>query len=195
METVKDPGWIEIITGPMFAGKSEELIRRLRRLDYAHQKYLVFKPDIDNRYSEGNVESHLHNKAKCIPVKSSAEIASVVSKSKVDVIAIDEVQFLDFGIVALCDSWANEGIRVIVAGLDTDFRGEPFPVSAALLSKAEFVTKLTAICVKCGAPATMTQRIVNGVPASYDEPIVLVGASESYEPRCRHCHEVRKASK
>lgn len=189
MENFKDPGWIEFITGPMFAGKSEELIRRLRRLDYAKQKYLVFKPDIDNRYSEGNVESHLHNKAKCIPIKKAAEIRPYL-KGKIDVIAIDEVQFLDDEIVAICDDLANAGIRVIVAGLDTDFRGEPFPVSAALLAKAEFVTKLTAICVKCGAPATMTQRIVNGVPASYDDPIVKVGASEAYEPRCRHCHEV-----
>lgn len=194
MENYKEPGWIEVITGPMFAGKSEELIRRLRRLDYAHKKYLVFKPDIDNRYSEGDVESHLHNKIKCVPIKKSEEIRPYLN-NKIDVVAIDEVQFLDQGIVPLCDELANQGIRVIVAGLDTDFRGEPFPVSAALLAKAEFVTKLTAVCVKCGAPATMTQRIVNGIPASIDDPIVLVGASESYEPRCRHCHEVGKKKK
>jgi thymidine kinase len=191
MENYKEPGWIEFITGPMFAGKSEELIRRLHRLDYAHKKYLVFKPDIDNRYSEGDVESHEHHKIKCIPVKHAADIKAYI-KEPVDVIGIDEIQFLDPEIVSMCDEWANEGIRVIVAGLDTDFRGEPFPVSAALLAKAEFVTKLTAVCVKCGAPATMTQRIVNGVPASYDEPIVKVGAAEAYEPRCRHCHVCKK---
>ena len=190
MEYYKDPGWIEIITGPMFAGKSEELIRRLRRLDYAHKKYLVFKPDIDNRYSEVDVESHLHNKIKCIPIKDSSSIRQYLAPG-VDVVGIDEVQFLDEGVIALCDEMADHGIRVIVAGLDTDFRGEPFPVSAALLAKAEFVTKLTAVCVRCGAPATMTQRIVNGVPASYDDPVVKVGASEAYEPRCRHCHEIK----
>ncbi|MCH3909369.1 MAG: thymidine kinase [Bacilli bacterium] len=190
MENYKEPGWIEVITGPMFAGKSEELIRRLRRLDYAHKKYLVFKPDIDNRYSEGNVESHLHNKAKCIPIKNAREVLSYVD-DKTEVIAIDEVQFLDEEIVPILDTLADKGIRVIVAGLDTDFKGEPFPIMASLLCKAEFVSKLTAVCVKCGAPATMTQRIVNGVPASKNDPVVLVGASEAYEPRCRHCHELR----
>jgi len=191
MENYKQPGWIEVITGPMFAGKSEELIRRLRRLDYAHQRYLVFKPAIDNRYSVDNVESHLHNKTKCIPAKDTAEIRAHLNQP-FDVLAIDEVSFLDFAIVDLCDELANEGKRVIVAGLDTDFRGEPFPITAALLAKAEFVTKLTAICVKCGEPATMTQRIVNGVPAAYDSPVVLIGAAEAYEPRCRHCHVCEK---
>src|SRR5574344_755971 len=117
MENYKEPGWIEFITGPMFAGKSEELIRRLHRLDYAHKKYLVFKPDIDNRYSEGDVESHLHNKVKCIPIKKAEDILPYV-KGPVDVIAIDEVQFLDDKIVEICDDFANKGIRVIVAGLD-----------------------------------------------------------------------------
>jgi thymidine kinase len=187
MENYKEPGWIEFITGPMFAGKSEELIRRVHRLDYAHKKYLVFKPDIDNRYSEGDVESHMHNKIKCIPVKSARDIVPYLNK-KVDVVAIDEVQFLGNEVVGICNDFANKGVRVIVAGLDMDFRGEPFPVSAALLAKAEFVTKLTAVCVKCGAPATMSQRLVDGKPAAYDAPIVQVGAAESYEPRCRHCH-------
>jgi thymidine kinase len=192
MENYKEPGWIEVITGPMFAGKSEELIRRVHRLDYGHRPYLVFKPAIDNRYSENDVESHSHYKVKCIPIKKSSEIPPYLAKSKVEVVAIDEIQFLDEGIVPLCDELANEGIRVIVAGLDTDFRGEPFPVTSALLAKAEFVTKLSAICVKCGAPATMSQRLVNGIPAPYDAPIILVGAAESYEPRCRHCHQCPK---
>lgn len=189
MEITNEPGWIEVITGPMFAGKSEELIRRLRRLDYAKKKYLVFKPQIDNRYSQTDVVSHIKNKVKAIPIKDVNEILHY-DVSKVNAVAIDEVQFFSMDTVRVADLLANQGIRVICAGLDMDFRGEPFPVVANLMAKAEDITKLTAICVKCGAPATMTQRIVNGIPASYDEPVVVVGAAESYEPRCRHCHEV-----
>ncbi|MDD5884661.1 MAG: thymidine kinase [Erysipelotrichaceae bacterium] len=189
MEITNEPGWIEVITGPMFAGKSEELIRRLRRLDYAKKKYLVFKPQIDNRYSQTDVVSHIKNKVKAIPIKDVNEILHY-DVSKVNAVAIDEVQFFSMDAVRVADLLANQGIRVICAGLDMDFRGEPFPVVANLMAKAEDITKLTAICVKCGAPATMTQRIVNGIPASYDEPVVVVGAAESYEPRCRHCHEV-----
>ena len=189
MEITNEPGWIEVITGPMFAGKSEELIRRLRRLDYAKKKYLVFKPQIDNRYSQTDVVSHIKNKVKAIPIKDVNDILHY-DVSKVNAVAIDEVQFFSMDAVRVADLLANQGIRVICAGLDMDFRGEPFPVVANLMAKAEDITKLTAICVKCGAPATMTQRIVNGIPASYDEPVVVVGAEESYEPRCRHCHEV-----
>jgi thymidine kinase len=190
METYKNSGWIEFICGPMFAGKSEELIRRVRRLDYAHKHYQVFKPSIDDRYSASDVVSHIKNKVAAIPVKGSADVRKRLDP-KAEVIAIDEVQFFDDGIIDLCDELANKGVRVILAGLDTDFRGVPFHVSAELLARAEFVTKLTAICVKCGAPATMTQRIINGQPASAKDPVVLVGASESYEPRCRHCHELK----
>jgi thymidine kinase len=193
MENYKEPGWIEVITGPMFAGKSEELIRRVHRLDYGHRSYMVFKAAIDTRYSMVDVESHSHYKMKCQPVKKAEDILEYLKDKKVEVVAIDEVQFLNYEIVGICDQLANAGIRVIVAGLDTDFRGEPFPVTAALLAKAEFVTKLTAICVKCGAPATMSQRLVDGKPASYDAPIIQVGAAESYEPRCRHCHECKKS--
>lgn len=191
MELVNNPGWIEVVTGPMFAGKSEELIRRIRRLEYAHKKIRVYKPAVDNRYTYGKVESHLHNKADAIVVSSSDEIPDLTSKD-IDAVIIDEVQFFDEGIISKLDKMANSGVRVIVGGLDTDFRGEPFPIVASLLAKAEFITKLTAICVCCGAPATMTQRIVNGVPASRDDPTVLVGEKQTYEPRCRHCHEVKK---
>lgn len=191
MELVNNPGWIEVVTGPMFAGKSEELIRRIRRLEYAHKKIRVYKPAVDNRYTYGKVESHLHNKADAIVVSSSDEIPDLTSKD-IDAVIIDEVQFFDEGIIAKLDKMANSGVRVIVGGLDTDFRGEPFPIVASLLAKAEFITKLTAICVCCGAPATMTQRIVNGVPASKDDPTVLVGEKQTYEPRCRHCHVVKK---
>jgi len=187
----KQPGWIEVIAGPMFAGKSEEILRRIRRLEYAKKKYVVFKPAIDNRYSAGEVVSHMKNKSKAIAIKDSSEILNNL-KYNTDVIIIDEVQFLDKGVIDICEKLANEGRRVIVGGLDMDFRGEPFPVMSELLARAEDVTKLTAICVKCGAPATRSQRIINGEPAKYDDPVVVVGASEAYEPRCRHCHEVRK---
>jgi len=187
----KQPGWIEVICGPMFAGKSEEILRRIRRLEYAKKKYIVFKPAIDNRYSATEVVSHMKNKSKAISIKKAAEILDHI-KYNTDVIIIDEVQFLDEEVIDICEKLANEGRRVIVGGLDMDFRGEPFKVMGALMSKAEDITKLTAICVKCGAPATRSQRIIDGVPAKYDDPVVVVGASEQYEPRCRHCHEVRK---
>ncbi len=189
MDMLNKPGWIEVVTGPMFAGKSEELIRRVKRVEYAKQKVIVFKPIIDNRYSIDEVVSHAKNHIKSIVIKNSNEILKFI-KMDTDVIVVDEVQFLDHEIVDICEVLANRGIRVIVGGLDTDFRGEAFPITAELMAKAEYVTKLSAICVKCGAPATKTQRIVNGMPASYDDPIVVVGASEQYEPRCRHCHEV-----
>ncbi len=191
MENIKDPGWIEVVTGPMFAGKSEELIRRIHRLEYAHKNVVVFKPQIDNRYSKDDVVSHLQNKVKAIPIAHPSQILQYV-EPKTDAVVVDEVQFFDRSIVDVLETLANRGVRVIVGGLDMDFRGEAFMVTAELLAKADFVTKLTAICVKCGEPATMTQRMVNGEPATYDDPIVLVGASESYEPRCRHCHIIKK---
>jgi len=191
MENMQNSGWIEVITGPMFAGKSEELIRRVKRLEYAKKKTLVFKPKIDNRFSESEVVSHSQLKTKSFNINKSTDILKYV-KSDTYAVVVDEVQFMDDDIVDVSELLANRGIRVILAGLDNDFRGEPFPIMAKLLAKAEFISKLTAICVKCGAPATRTQRIVNGIPASYFDPIVVVGASEAYEPRCRHCHEVKK---
>lgn len=183
-------GCIEMITGPMFAGKSEELLRRINRLIYAKKNFLVFKPKIDNRYSVDEVVSHEHKKYKCIPISESKEILPYIT-DKIDCVCIDEVQFFDEGIIDVCEMLANIGIRVICAGLDMSFKGEPFPISADLLARAEDVTKLTAICVKCGKEATRTQRLVNGEPASYNDPIVVIGAKESYEPRCRKCHEVK----
>jgi len=188
---LKDHGWIEVICGPMFAGKSEEILRRIRRLEYGKKHYVVFKPFIDDRYSNSEVVSHIKNKSKAIAIKSSKEILQYLEYNT-DVVIIDEAQFLDIGVVNICEQLANEGRRVIVGGLDMDFRGEPFPVMSELLSRAEDITKLTAICVKCGAPATRTQRIINGSPAKYNDPVVVVGASECYEPRCRACHEVKK---
>ena len=184
-------GWLEVICGCMFAGKTEELIRRINVLSYAKKKIVIFKPRIDNRYSEKQIVSHSGTRIDCIVVDKSVDILDYVSKDpEIDVVAIDEVQFLDKDIVEICDYLADQGKRVMVAGLDKDFRGEPFGVMPELLTRAEFVTKLTAVCAKCGAPATRTQRLINGEPASFDDPIVLVGATDHYEPRCRHCHSV-----
>lgn len=191
MEESWKKGWIEVITGPMFAGKSEELIRRIKRLEYAHKKTLVFKPKIDNRYSENEIVSHSKIKTRSINIETAQDILKYVD-CDTEAVVIDEVQFLDHEIIHVAEDLANRGIRVIVAGLDRDFRGEPFQNMPDLLALAEDVTKLTAICMRCGAPATRTQRLVNGEPASYNDPIIIVGASESYEPRCRHCHEVKK---
>ena len=182
-------GWLETISGCMFAGKTEELIRRIKVLEFAKKNILVFKPKIDNRYSDNKVVSHAGSNVESIVISSAKEILDYV-KEDTDVIAIDEVQFFDDEICDVCDYLANKGIRVMVAGLDTDFRGEPFGPMPRLLTQAEFVTKLNAVCNKCGQPATRTQRIINGRSANYDDPIILVGASESYEARCRHCHEV-----
>lgn len=189
MDTINRPGWIEIVTGPMFAGKSEELIRRIKRLEYAKKKVLVFRPRIDNRYSLDEVVSHSNNRRKSIVIDAAKDILPYISEDTYAVV-IDEIQFLDHELISLSEHLANIGIRVILGGLDSDFRGEPFDVTSEMMARAEFVTKLTAICVRCGSPATKTQRIVNGKPAHYLDPIVVVGAAEAYEPRCRHCHEV-----
>ncbi|HEY8364178.1 MAG TPA: thymidine kinase [Haloplasmataceae bacterium] len=186
--TGKD-GWIEVICGSMFAGKTEELIRRIKRLQYAKKKILVFKPVIDNRYSIDDIVSHNGSSIKSIVIEKPIDIMNYLN-GHIDAVAIDEVQFFDKEIVPIIEDLADKGIRIIVAGLDRDFRGEPFGSMPDILTRAEFVTKLTAICSVCGAPATRTQRLVNNKPASYDDPIVLVGASETYEPRCRHCHQV-----
>lgn len=182
-------GWLEVICGCMFAGKTEELIRRVNVLSYAKQKILVFKPKIDNRYSDTEIASHSGMKIPCYVIEEPKEILNKIDDD-VEVVAIDEAQFFNQDIVEVCEYLADSGIRVMVAGLDKDFRGEAFGVMPELLTRAEFVTKLTAVCAKCGAPATRTQRLVDGKPAAFDDPIVLVGAIDHYEPRCRHCHEV-----
>ena len=182
-------GWIEVICGCMFAGKTEELIRRINVLSYARKNILVFKPKIDDRYSTTEIASHAGSKVPCIGISEAKEILNHVNYDT-DVVAIDEVQFFDEDVVDICEYLADSGLRVMVAGLDKDFRGEPFGVLPDLLTRAEFVTKLTAVCAKCGAPATRTQRIINGKPASFNDPIVLVGAKEAYEPSFRHCHEI-----
>ena len=182
-------GWIEVISGCMFAGKTEELIRRINVLSYAKKNIIVFKPKIDNRYSDSEIVSHSGAKVPCLVVEKAQDILKKI-EADTEVVAIDEVQFFDKDIVEVCEYLADKGIRVMVAGLDKDFRGESFGVMPELLTRAEFVTKLTAVCAKCGAPATRTQRLVNGKPAGFEDPIVMVGADESFEPRCRHCHQV-----
>src|SRR5437868_5707371 len=184
-------GWIEVICGSMFSGKTEELIRRVRRAQIAHQKTQVFKPVIDARYSAGQVASHNGALHSAVPTANSAEIENLVEPDT-SVVAIDEAQFYDEGIVDLCKKLAHGGVRVIVAGLDLDFRGEPFGPMPRLMAEAEMVDKLQAICVECGAPASRTQRMINGQPAAYDDKVIMVGAKEYYEARCRHCHEVRR---
>lgn len=184
-------GWIEVITGPMFAGKSEELIRRLKTLSYAKMNIVAFKPSIDDRYNKNDIASHNGSTFKSYAVKDIKELVKHIS-AKTDVVAIDEVQFFPNEIIDVIERLADEGKRVIVAGLDTDFKGEPFGPMAALLARAEIVTKLTAACTVCGYAATRTQRLINGVPAKYSDPIILVGAKESYEARCRRHHLVEK---
>lgn len=182
-------GSIEVITGSMFCGKTEELIRRLRRATIAKQKVQVFKPKIDNRYAEEKVTSHAGANFDALPIQNSTEILEQLDEDTT-VVAIDEAQFFDSEIVTITQQLANRGIRVIAAGLDVDFRGEPFGPMPILMSKAEEVSKLHAICVICGEEACRTQRLVDHHPARYDDPVVIVGASEMYEARCRKHHEV-----
>lgn len=182
-------GWIEIITGSMFSGKSEELIRRLRRGIYAKQKVVVFKPAIDDRYHKEKVVSHNGNEIEAINISTAQEILNH-KLEEVNVIGIDEVQFFEDDIVNIVEKLAENGHRVIVAGLDMDFRGEPFKPMPKLLAVSEHITKLQAVCSVCGSPSSRTQRLINGEPAKVDDPIILVGANESYEPRCRAHHIV-----
>lgn len=181
--------WLEVIVGSMFSGKSEELIRRVKRSTIAKQQVLVFKPALDHRYGVEKVSAHNGAYVSCIPVNNSLDILAVV-KPETQVVAIDEVQFFDPEIVQVCQELVKQGKRVIAAGLDQDFRGEPFGIVPILLALAEEVTKLNAICVVCGRPASRTQRLINGEPANYHDPIILIGATENYEARCNQCHKV-----
>jgi thymidine kinase len=183
-------GWIEVVAGVMFSGKSEELIRRVRRAMIAKKKVQVFKSHLDARYAGlYSVSSHDGRTVEAIPADSAAQIAQQINPTA-NVIAIDEAQFLDDGIVELVTSLAARGRRVILAGTDTDFRGEPFGPMPELMAIAEVVDKLHAICVLCGGPASRNQRLIGGHPAPYDSPQVMVGGTEAYEARCRMCHQV-----
>ena len=185
-------GWIEVVVGVMFSGKSEELMRRVRRATIARKRVQVFKSHLDDRYAGLlAISSHDRRTTEAVPVDSSSQILLRLDPMA-QVIAIDEAQFLDAGIIPVISSLADRGRRVIVAGLDTDFRGEPFGIMPQLMAVAEVVDKLHAICVMCGAPASRTQRLIDGKPAPYDSPTIMVGAADSYEARCRACHVVPK---
>ena len=180
-------GWIEVIAGVMFSGKSEELIRRVRRSIIARKRVQVFKSHLDARYAGiYNVSSHDGRTVEALPADSAAQIALQIDPMA-HVVAIDEAQFLDEGVVPLVTSLAGRGRRVIIAGTDTDFRGEPFGPMPALMAVAEVVDKLHAICVLCGGPASRNQRLIGGHPAPWDSPVIMVGGTDSYEARCRMC--------
>lgn len=183
-------GWIELVCGSMFSGKTEELLRRVRRAEIARRRVQLFKPSIDIRYGLIRVASH-DGRARndAVVVKTAVDMLHQTAPDT-EVVAIDEIQFFDAAIIDAVMLLAEQGRRVIAAGLDQDFRAEPFGPMPALLAIAEQVTKLSAICVVCGGSASRTQRLINGRPARYDDPIILVGGSESYEARCRRCHEI-----
>ncbi len=185
-------GWIEVISGVMFSGKSEELIRRMRRAVIARKRVQVFKSHLDARYAGiYQVSSHDGRNVEAIPVDTSEQIMARVN-ADTQVVGVDEAQFLDEGIVELATALAQRGMRVVLAGTDLDFRGEPFGPMPRLLAIAEMVDKLHAICVVCGGPASRNQRLINGRPARYDSPTIMVGGQEAYEARCRSCHKVPK---
>jgi thymidine kinase len=188
--TSPESGWIEVICGVMFSGKSEELIRRVRRAMIAKKNVQVFKSHLDARYAGlYKVSSHDGRTTEAVPIDTPEQIVRSLNP-ETQVVAIDEAQFLDPSIVEVATDLAKKGTRVILAGIDTDFRGEPFGPMAQLLSVAEVVDKLHAICMVCGNPASRTQRLIDGKPARYDSPTIMIGSAESYEARCRRCHAV-----
>jgi len=176
----RDTGWIEVVCGSMFSGKTEELIRRVRLAQIAKQKTLIFKPRVDDRYAERQIVSHGDQRMDSVPIVHAEEILKRVGDD-IDVVGVDEAQFFGMDLVQVCESLANRGKRVIVAGLDQDYRGRPFEPIPSLLAVAEFITKNLAICVKCGNPANRSQRITESTER------IVVGASDAYEARCRHC--------
>ncbi len=187
-------GWIEVVCGVMFSGKSEELMRRVRRAIIARKNVQVFKSHLDDRYGGiQEISSHDGSSVQAIPASSSVEIAERV-RPEAEVVAIDEVQFLDRGVVDVANALADRGVRVILAGTDMDFRGRPFGPLGELLAIAERIDKLHAICVVCGDLATRNQRLVDGKPAMAEGPTIQVGGGESYEARCRRCHQVPSAA-
>lgn len=187
-----DGGWIEVVCGSMFSGKTEEVIRRVKRAVIARQKVQVFKPAIDTRYVHEKVTSHSGAQFEATAVSKATDILEQLEPDT-EVVAIDEAQFFDSEVVRVATELADRGLRVLIAGLDMDFRGEAFGPMPALLAQAEKVDKLQAICQVCGAPASRSQRLINGQPADYDDPVILVGAEEVYEARCRSCHKVPRA--
>ena len=185
-------GYLEVICGSMFSGKSEELIRRTRRHVIARRKAIVFKPSIDDRFAEDKVFSHDGNswEAHSLAPDEVTKLEAIAWEHAAQVVAIDEAQFFEPGLVDAVQRLVKRGLRVIVAGLDMDFAGRPFGCMPTLMALADEVTKLKAVCARCGEPATYNQRLINGRPASINDPIVMIGGKESYEARCRRCHEI-----
>ncbi|MET0551415.1 MAG: thymidine kinase [Vicinamibacteria bacterium] len=176
-------GWVEVVTGSMFSGKSEELIRRVRRAQIARQRVQLFKPRVDDRYAEDEIVSHSDMKMPSQTVSTAREILDLLD-DRTEVVAVDEAQFFDTSLVGVVDGLANRGLRVIVAGLDQDYTGRPFDPMPQLLAVAEYVDKMLAICMRCGAPANRSQRLVES------RDVVVVGGSKQYEARCRRCFQV-----
>ncbi|WP_410767195.1 thymidine kinase [Haloferax sp. DFSO60] len=194
MHAITKSGWIEVVTGSMFSGKTEELLRRLRRAEIAGQEVAVFKPEVDDRYGKTTVGSHVGGSWEATVVPSEGEgIWEITDElNGEDVVAIDEANFFSVDLVEVCEQLAAEGKRVIVSGTDQTFRAEPFEPLPQLMALAEYVDKLQAICTVCGEPASRNQRLVDGQPAHVDGPTIVVGAEESYEARCRNCHTLRR---
>ncbi|USZ72382.1 thymidine kinase [Natronosalvus halobius] len=193
MHAITKSGWIEVVTGSMFSGKTEELLRRLRRAEIAGQEVAVFTPALDERYGEDYVGSHDGRRWEATAIDPDSDLEAVFDGLNGEqVVAFDEANFFTETLVDVCERLADDGRRVIVSGTDQTFRGEPFHPLPQLIACAEYVEKFRAICARCGEPATRNQRLVNGEPAHMDDPTILVGADESYEARCRHCHTLRR---
>ena len=194
MHAITNSGWIEVVTGSMFSGKTEELLRRLRRAEIAGQEVAVFTPAVDDRYGEATVGSHVGRQweASVVPNEGDGVWEIREELDGEDVVAIDETNFFSSELVAVCQRLADDGRRVVVSGIDQTYRGEPFEPLPQLMAVAEYVDKLQAICAVCGEPATRNQRLVDGEPAHADDPTIVVGAEESYEARCRNCHTLRR---
>jgi thymidine kinase len=194
MHAITNSGWVEVITGSMFSGKTEELLRRLRRAEIAGQEVAAFTPAIDDRYGEATLGSHAGRTWEAEVVDTTGEgVAEIPGKLNGEqVVAIDEANFFPAELVEVCQELAADGRRVVVSGTDQTYRGEPFEPVPQLMAVAEYVDKMQAICTECGEPATRNQRLIEGEPAHYDDPTIMVGAEESYEARCRNCHVVKR---
>jgi len=195
MHAITRSGWIEVISGSMFSGKTEELLRRLRRSEIADQSVAVYKPAVDDRYGETTIGTHTGRQWDATVIENEGDgplaILDAAIAADAEVVAIDEANFFSNALLDVCESLANRGVRVIVSGTDQTFRGEPFEPLPQIMATAEYVDKFRAICTVCGEPATRNQRLIEGEPAHVDDPTILVGAAESYEARCRDCHVVR----
>ncbi|MFB6071574.1 MAG: thymidine kinase [Halobacterium sp.] len=194
MHAITNSGWVEVITGSMFSGKTEELLRRLRRAEIAGQNVAAFTPAVDDRYGEATLGSHAGRTWEATVVETTAEGVSKIPShlNGEEVVAVDEANFFPNELVEVCQNLASDGRRVVVSGTDQTFRGEPFEPIPQLMAVAEYVEKFQAICTQCGEPATRNQRLIEGEPAHYDDPTIMVGAEESYEARCRNCHVVER---